>query len=119
MSLAKLSSAGNKSILQIYCENNILIKKDKLKNFIEMFLDETIEHVAEKFSTWKPTKENLAELNIEIFKLLKSKIEKSNENTEIDHEAKLKNLFSDESKATKEDSESKTMERQYFNEFKW
>ena len=115
----KLSSIGNKNILKVYCENNIQIKLETLKNLIEMFLDESIEAVTEKFATWKPTLDNLAQLNIEIFTLLKSKIEKCYNNAAVDYQSKLETLFSDTSKATKEDAESKTMERQYFNEFKW
>lgn len=117
--LEKLKSKGNKNILEIYCQNNIIIVPEKLKKLIEIFLDDLIDKVAEKFRTWKPTKENLAELNIEIYKLLKFNIEKSYQNFEVDYDAKLGLLFSDSSKASKEDAESSIMERQTFNEFSW
>jgi hypothetical protein len=117
--LEKLKSKGNIDILKIYCKNIIHIELQKLENLIELFLEDTIDEIAEKFRTWKPIKENLAELNIEIFKLVKYKIEKSYQNFEVDYDAKLGLLFSDSSKATKENSESRIMERQTINEFKW
>ena len=74
--LQSLTSVKNKSLLKDFIRNQYLhVKTKDITEACDLILDDVITHVAEKIQ-WNPTPENIAEVNIMIWKRAKIEIDK-------------------------------------------
>ena len=114
-----LSSKSNLKLLKVYSLSKIeTANKQGIEPLFDLYIKDIIYDISEKYSTWSPTPENLAQLNIYSWTLLKKKIERALDAILEDPKQKLYNLFNNRTDltATQETKESTSMERENLND---
>lgn len=110
-------SKSNMALLKSFAIKKLCtstIKQEFILDCFEMYVEPIMYSEIQKAWTWSPTNENIAQLNINIWTILKEKILHVIESRSIDPEVKIRQLFdSSMSRAKKnEEYESKSMERE-------
>jgi hypothetical protein len=76
-------------------------KRSVVAHAVDVHLHDVIDNVADQYATWAPSPENLAEINIEIWKRLRPRIENTLKGAQIQQEDAIKTLALDRDFATR------------------
>lgn len=92
------TSKANMNLLKIFCLKKILNEKPTTEREVllmafDLYAHDIMEAEVEKVYTWTPTTENIADLNIRVWTILREKILCFLDARSIDPEKKINELF--------------------------
>lgn len=111
--LQSITSTKNKSLLKDFIRNQYLhVKTKDISEACDLILDDVMTHVAEKIQ-WNPTPENIAEVNIMVWKRAKKEIDKI-----FDNKVKHTDIVIEPRNYSKEDPSEVSTERIDMRQFR-
>lgn len=91
------NSADNRKTLSAYAHKQLVQQWPKqsnaVSNAITFVLDDCITEGLGPYRSWANTKENAADVNVSIFKVLRTRVESMMKGAQVDHEEELTEMF--------------------------
>lgn len=111
-----VSSKENQNLLKAHALKKLLTHScttELIFNTFDMLIDDVTDSVLEKsFRSWKPTSENIAVVNLEIWAFLRLRMESSLSAAPLDPQKKIEQLFNGEKLTLEDKTESQNMHRE-------
>jgi len=94
-----LRSPSNRKLLYTFTVEKLAYDKESVGHAVNLALDDAIDSAVDKYTSWKLTPENIAEVNAEIYKSLKLSIERTLKAKVSDPKKEIANRFKNEKQA--------------------